>query len=580
MDETQKNLERSSPDALLMELRLAGCEVKAPNKIRCVWHDDQHPSAGIFEGDDKAWRFKCQACGVYGDVFDIRAKRTGKTVDAVLNETHEQPVKPVKKYANVEAVKSAFRNIEQTFEYRDPVTKKLDMLVLRQKTAKGKTFWQAHDTGNGIVLQAPPKPWPLYNRARVKAATEVVVVEGEKCVHALHDAGIVATTSPGGAKNPHNADWSPLAGKTVYTMRDNDLNGLDYENTVIRILEGLNPKPTIKRVPLEPMDLGEKEDVADYLAKIGGTAEDQRNAITLILGEAETLGGSKGLEQRLNEIIAGKWQAIPWPWPEVSSLTKSLLPGTVTVLCGNPGSTKSFYLLEAAIYWFDHQIPMAIFELEEDKTYYMHRWAAMILRDSRMVDDQWIKANPDEALHNFDIIRSKLDALEACLTDSGEQQITLTHLSEWVERQAGNGKRVIAIDPITMAATSDMPWRDDHRFLVRAKAAMVKHGASLILVTHPRSSAPTAHSGMDNMAGGRAYQRFTQTVMYLKAMETQDVVITKYVGAWDQATVSANRIMQIGKARNGRGGGKQIAMTFDGATFSFAEHGIIAPEAK
>ena len=578
MNEHDKDNQRSSADLLLSELRAAGCDVKAANKIRCVWHDDQHPSAGIFQGDDGAWRFKCQACGVHGDVFDIRAKRTGKALAEVL--IGDEPVKQVKRYESIDSIKQVIRNIEQVYEYRNPDTKRVDMLVIRQKTTKGKTFLQGHQSADSFVLQAPAKPWPLYNRTQVRDAAEVVIVEGEKCVHALRKANIVGTTSPGGSKNAANADWSPLAGKTVYLMRDNDEAGLQYERDVIKLLEGVFPRPNIRRVPISLMELDEKGDVADYLTNIGGTPEDQNNAITLLMGEAESLSGSKGLETRINDMILGKWKAIPWPWPEVSRLTKALLPGTVTVLCGNPGSTKSFYLLEAAIFWHQHGHPMCIFELEEDKTYYLHRWLAMVARDSKLVDDEWIAANPDAARTAYDANKPQLDALAECLFDTGDQQITLDYLAEWVEQQASNGKRVIGIDPITMAATSDMPWRDDHRFLVRTKASMVKYGASLILVTHPRSSAPTAGSGMDNMAGGRAYQRFTQTVMYIKSHLPKDYTITKYApGFGDRDELAnANRIIHIGKARNGRGGGMEIAYTFDGGTFAFAEHGLIKSE--
>jgi len=45
----------------------------------------------------------------------------------------------------------------------------------------------------------PPEPRPLYNQPGMLSATQVVLVEGEKCAQALIDTGIVATTAMHGA---------------------------------------------------------------------------------------------------------------------------------------------------------------------------------------------------------------------------------------------------------------------------------------------------------------------------------------------------------------------------------------------
>ena len=60
----------------------------------------------------------------------------------------------------------------------------------------------------------------------------VAVAEGEKCVHLLHDVGIVATTSPCGSRKSQYADWTPLAGKAVYLWPDNDGNGKKHMEDV------------------------------------------------------------------------------------------------------------------------------------------------------------------------------------------------------------------------------------------------------------------------------------------------------------------------------------------------------------
>ena len=74
-----------------------------------------------------------------------------------------------------------------------------------------------------------PDPRPLYNRPGIKAASEVVLVEGEKSADALIEQGICATTAMNGASAPvGKTDWSPLKGKRVLVWPDHDEPGQQY----------------------------------------------------------------------------------------------------------------------------------------------------------------------------------------------------------------------------------------------------------------------------------------------------------------------------------------------------------------
>ena len=116
--------------------------------------------------------------------------------------------------------------VDTVYQYVHPDTSKVEMIVLRMVKPDGdKDFRQARPEGSGFVQQAPAKPWPLYNRARIRNADTIVVVEGEKCVHALHNCGIVAITSPAGAGKARHADWTPLAGKNCVLWPDKDESG-------------------------------------------------------------------------------------------------------------------------------------------------------------------------------------------------------------------------------------------------------------------------------------------------------------------------------------------------------------------
>ena len=68
---------RSDRDAIAAVLEGAGAKLDGSGACRCPFHDDQRASAGIYERGG-VWRFKCQACGVGGDVIEL-VERLGST---------------------------------------------------------------------------------------------------------------------------------------------------------------------------------------------------------------------------------------------------------------------------------------------------------------------------------------------------------------------------------------------------------------------------------------------------------------------------------------------------------------------
>lgn len=127
------------------------------------------------------------------------------------------------------------------------------MHVYRFDLADGtKQFRPVHVSDDGWRLGDPPGKLPLYNLPEIENAESVVVVEGEKCCDIVRQLGLAATTSSHGSKCAAKTDWSPLAGKTVIIIPDNDEPGESYAIAVAFILTGLNPKATVKilRLPL------------------------------------------------------------------------------------------------------------------------------------------------------------------------------------------------------------------------------------------------------------------------------------------------------------------------------------------
>ncbi len=173
------------------------------------------------------WRYKCHSCPAGGDIFDIRALLNKTTAEdelkrEAMKRAPAPPIPETPRFDTLEAIVGKFRDVEAVYRYTNPTTGAVDMAVIRWRQDGKKHFTQASPAPGGKWWMRAPAVRPLYNRARVALAPVVVVVEGEKCVHALHDVGIVATTSPQGAKSAGLADWAPLAGKRVILWQDND----------------------------------------------------------------------------------------------------------------------------------------------------------------------------------------------------------------------------------------------------------------------------------------------------------------------------------------------------------------------
>jgi hypothetical protein len=567
--------DRTSPDALLDALRQAGAVIKNPKEIKCAFHQDDHASAGIYEDETGIWRFKCHAgsCGFGGDVYDVLARATGKPLDEVLKNTRKPaapPAKPDKVWTVEEFQAHLNGSHEATFQYTNPDTRAMEMIIFRIRRPDGKTFLQGRPAPGGFILRAPEKPWPIYNRARIKAANPVVVVEGEKCVHRLHKVGIVATTSPGGAGKAKHTDWTPLAGKTVYLWPDNDEAGRKHMAEVAEILTPICA--AVMLVAIDDLGVSPKDDVVNYLDRMGDASlDEQRLEIQNILADANPTGPGAELLDHVEDVISGKYKLIRFPWPALTNATHALLPGTVTVLCGEAGDSKSLILLQAMLHWHTQGILVALFEMEEDKIHHLTRAVVQATGNVHLSDTEWVAAHADEARVAFRDQVKAMGDFGSRMWAAPDEQLTLRQLTEWMEQRAAEGSRVLAIDPVSAAASTGKPWIEDLEFVLAAKRIMRQHGASLILVTHPRPG--QKRQSLDDMHGGRAYARFTQTVMWITALYPAENKMVRTAAG--PASYEVNRLIRLNKARNSWGKGIEVGCFFDGKTFKTSECGII-----
>ncbi len=576
--------ENFSRDVLVSELGTAGAKIKG-STVQCPFHDDRTPSGQIYQGEDGHFRYKCHAaaCGFCGDVFDIRAKLTGQPVADVLRETKQSRNSPKPHiYQTIDEIKSMVNGtVEDVYPYTNPQTRKPDLIILRTKQNNKKSFLQASPVDGGFVLKAPPKPWPLFNRIQLETSNEVVVVEGEKCVKELRKAGFTGTTSPGGAGKAEHADWNLLAGKKVFIWPDKDIVGINHGKQVVEILSSFEPAPTVFWIDPAKYPLPENGDVVDFLKSFDLSLH--REAIECVLRDAEPLNAAQQLDNWFEDVIAGKIEAIVWPWPLVGNLTQALIPETVTLLCGCPGAGKSLFLLQALQYWCKYDVKVCIFELEKDKRFHLNRALAQHVENSNLCDLEWIQNNADQVRRiksesgNITFLRN----FESCIYAAPDKNVDFNWLLDWVEGRAKAGFRIIIIDPVSIiAATERDVWIADGRFVLSLRTLAKKYKASIILVTHPKKSnrGQAVCVNLNELAGGASYQRFTDTVLWLQSYPAgKEVKVKTPIGT---STCEINRAIRVLKANNGRGNGTGVAFKFYPESLTFGEQGIIIPETK
>lgn len=567
--------ERHDRGALEAELRAAGASIRG-NAVKCPFHDDKHASAGIFEDDAGVWRFKCNAasCGAGGDVYDIRARVSGRALADVLagsgpddrRAVHGPAERGFRTLEDLRAAVSRGGEIEAEYVYSERFR------VFRLKTPEGKTFRQCSRRGNTWAMTAPAKPWPLYRASEAVGYDEVIVVEGEKCADALWNIGIAAVTSPCGAGKAAYADWMALAGKRAFLWPDYDDVGLAHMKAVRDILEKLPTPPAEIRVIHPPdIDLEKGEDVADLVEMCHRVALDPVGEVSRACSRAKGFCPSAGVADRMQRQIEGTWATVPWPWPVLESLTRALLPQTVTVLCGSPGAAKSFLSLTAFVRWFDSGVSVALYALEEDRTYHLTRVLAIREQNVNLLNPEWVQSHPDESRAAYERQRDFLDRIGRRIWTASAGPVTLADVGAWVRDRARDKCRVIVVDPITATTAAEKPWVEDTKFHADVRATMAAHEAGILLVTHPKKGSKCV--GLDDLAGGAVYQRLSQTILWLERHKAPRSVTVET--ACGRAGMDIVHTLHIAKSRNGAGHGMGLAFKIDWPTIGIIEQGLI-----
>lgn len=221
--------------------------------------------------------------------------------------------------------------------------------VCRFETPKGKTFRPVtKETGGWRIGSMKQGTRPLYRLPQLLQAEPeetVFVVEGEKCADALTDLGLVATTSAHGARSAPGTIWTPLAGKDVVLLPDNDGPGGEYARTVRQALAALTPPANLRVITLPGIDaIGEGADVYDWLQ--GREPGNAREELLHLAAEAPV----EPLSQDLMLVVsAADWLLEPEPPPPDYLLDGVFERQDKVLIVGPTKSRKSFLAMQLAL---------------------------------------------------------------------------------------------------------------------------------------------------------------------------------------------------------------------------------------
>lgn len=206
----------------------------------CPAHDDATPSLSVTEGEDGRVLLNCHA----GCSFDAIVESLALEKKDLFERSAQQPKSHVLK----------------TYDYLDEEGKLLYQVCRyvpkgfkqRRPGADGQWIWNLQG-----VRRVPYKLPEILSNPDAR----VFLVEGEKDADRLHESGLLATTSPGGAGKWRDEYAEFLRGRDVIVVPDNDDAGRTHARDV-----ATSVLPVAKSVRiLDLPDLEEKGDVSDWL---------------------------------------------------------------------------------------------------------------------------------------------------------------------------------------------------------------------------------------------------------------------------------------------------------------------------
>lgn len=365
----------------------------------CPFHKERTPSFTITRDKQLFYCFGCQA---NGDVFDFVTKVEGLASfgDAVKrvaelvgvdpadgSRTTPKPPRARVPEPEWEEPKQAAGKIVATYPYTDEHGEilyevcRLEPKSFRQRRPDGKGGYTWDMNGVRRVL---------YRLPAVLEADTVWIVEGEKDVHTLEAAGVVATTNSGGANQKWQPEWTrALADRRVIVIPDNDEPGKKRAAAIVKELTG-------KAEEVIQIELPAGKDVTDFF-EAGNTLYD----LEQLVDEARRTANREVIEKRglldPREIIeycdggvgafldpSKRAKGLETGFRRFDEMTLGMHAGDLIILAARPAMGKTALALNIAANVASRGKAVAIFSLEMSRESLLTRVVCACARVDQM----------------------------------------------------------------------------------------------------------------------------------------------------------------------------------------------------
>lgn len=295
------------------------------------------------------------------------------------------------------------------------------------------------------------------------------------------------------------------------------------------------------------------------------------------------------LEAELDAQRSGKRKTIPLIWRHLSERARPLRPGSVTVLCGPPGSGKSFFAAHMALAAHQACGSWLYLPLEDRRVDFQWRLLAILARDYKMIDedeegvahrqehiDQWREHLQDISRH---VCENPRMGVKNTRGKTVIPPLPHTQVLDWMAR-ALKRARVIFVDPLSQVEfPGQKSYEAEADFYRKSVALASDTGGTIVIVVHP-SKRPGKMSSIplviDDMQGSVMANRLIHCGLLLEAHDPKTSAVYRFEGM--TTDVEHNRTVTIGKTRNGKGMFERLAFRQSSDAPEFEELGVIAPK--
>lgn len=284
------------------------------------------------------------------------------------------------------------------------------------------------------------------------------------------------------------------------------------------------------------------------------------------------------MQEEIEDEIAGTRFALPFPGIPLLQKTRALLPGTLTMICGEPGSSKSLFLINALIEWTKSNFNCAALFLEKSLPFYFRRALALLSEESWLATDDGVRKNPqrtEELKHqHIDFLR-RLHNEKVFQCPRLQDDVDIPTLLGWIRRESRH-RQLLVVDPITYI-TSDNN-KDDKDMVKTMQRILTENECALILVTHPKTEeGRRTMPNQDKVAGHRSFRQFSDSIFWLQphSLRTKEMLLD--TGEIEECAF--NKTWYNLKVRGGRGTGDRYAIMFNELDLKLRQQGKLITKA-